>query len=48
VAADEADVHPVNVIDDEHDDEKGEYVALDLGGCPGKRGGIRRTLDFVH
>jgi hypothetical protein len=42
VGADETDVHAINVIDDEHDDEQRQDVAFDFGD-----GGLQRLIGVV-
>ncbi|MNJ74880.1 hypothetical protein D3C77_718810 [compost metagenome] len=49
--ADEADVDAVEVVDDEHDDEQRQDVALDLGHGAGQGVAVisgRRSEGVVH
>ena len=45
MAAHEADVDPIDVIDDEHHHEQRQHVAFDLGGGAGEYRDVRRTLN---
>ncbi|MNP20293.1 hypothetical protein D3C76_1128590 [compost metagenome] len=48
VAAHEADIDPVDVVDDEHHHEQRQYMALDLGGGAGEHIRVWRTLEGIQ